>query len=80
MEYFLRQLAQKKYFLYMKIHKNPPPYRKEDCQQRILDIEKYETVLEVIQMLGPEESIMFSEIEKREFPEAPYISRCQSTV
>jgi hypothetical protein len=73
MEYFLRQLARKKNEFYMKTQQSNPPYRKEDCLHRVLDLEKYETVLEVINMLGPQESILFQEIEKRDFPDAPYV-------
>lgn len=73
MDYFLSQLAQKKYQLYMKIYKDQLPYKKDDCQQRVYDIEKYETILEIVQMLNPQESLRFSDIEKMQYPEAPYV-------
>jgi hypothetical protein len=73
MDYFLKQLAQKKHELYMKIHKGPA-YRKDDCLHRVLDTEKYETVLEVVNMLGPQESLRLCEIEREQYPDAPYVS------
>lgn len=66
---FLEYLARQKHALYHMLHVfKPQAYTSEECYDRITRKVKYETILEVIGMLNPEDSIAFREIYEDLFP------------